>query len=511
MKTSEHVASSTVITLTQYGEHIKVCPAPVSLQQRLAEKQCLAGALLEGGQIIDHHCRPRHPQLVSPRGEDHALVYAAGLEAAIRRAAIDEGYRVHLADAPETFVEDTPETILEAPRQVYKGTKPRDDLLLDCARKQNRALIRYRRGDVDRAWLIAQLALAWPRLRLVCLVHNCEEGRSLRHHIQHYLPREQVRFFNSKNGPEVDCRVALSTPMYLRHWSVKITHRHIVVVSDALRGLGEKACEEMDGARDARFYGLISDQAKISGLEETQLRERFGFEEISIPLHGHSVRGVEVTWHRIEGGRRIEHDASMVTLKRLGLWQNATRNRRIARLARVLREGDHQTITKDYPTITSELPHSGKQRLLIVVENVEHALQLAKQLKGWPVFCGENVCRVGMSKADRMLLHTRTMSSKELRGKGIITSSNLEKCDLDRMDVLLRADCGTSLPPLGKKALICPQERTAHPLLLIDTNDRHHPMLRKWTAKRRSAYRQTGWYAQGANAVEERVGDFLAA
>lgn len=494
--------SSKTVTLERHRHSIEVRPALASLIQRLHAPAGYAFDRGQGLQTARVPIRLGHHHPVLGQGEPPCLVYGAGLAPVVRKIVEEEGYEVKytgLLTAP-----------LPAPVQSVAGPLPADDLLLRCVQQHERALVRYREGDVDLAWLIAQIALAWPELRLVCLVHSYEEGRSLRDRVQKYLPAEPVRFFNRTNAPEVDCRVVLATPLYLHHPSVRKSHRDIVIFPDALQGLGKKVQEELDEAWNARLYGLIGDKAKSAPLDEAQLRERFSFQEIFIPQHGHVERGVEVVWHLTASGKRIWDDAIIVTLKRQGLWQNAVRNRRIARLARAVSEGDVQTLTKDYPSIASELPDSERHQVLIVVENVEHALQLAKQLKGWPLFCDDNVCRMGLSRIERKLLHTCTQIGRQAQTKGIITTAGLEKHDLSEIDVLLRADGGRDIPVLGNDALICPQERPAKRLLLIDTNDRHHPKLRQWTTQRRRAYQKRGWYCPGKDHVEERITEFLA-
>jgi hypothetical protein len=52
------------------------------------------------------------------------------------------------------------------------------------------------------------------------------------------------------------------------------------------------------------------------------------------------------------------------------------------------------------------------------------------------------------------------------------------------------------------------QER---PLVLIDCDDRHHPLLRRRSRSRRAAYAERGWYLPGTDAAAARVEAFLAA
>jgi hypothetical protein len=46
--------------------------------------------------------------------------------------------------------------------------------------------------------------------------------------------------------------------------------------------------------------------------------------------------------------------------------------------------------------------------------------------------------------------------------------------------------------------------------LLVDFDDRHHPLLRRWARERREAYAERGWYDVGADPVQKRVEAFVA-
>jgi hypothetical protein len=47
-------------------------------------------------------------------------------------------------------------------------------------------------------------------------------------------------------------------------------------------------------------------------------------------------------------------------------------------------------------------------------------------------------------------------------------------------------------------------------LLLIDLDDRHHPVLRRWSRQRWIAYAQQGWYSPGVDPAQARIERFLA-
>jgi hypothetical protein len=46
-------------------------------------------------------------------------------------------------------------------------------------------------------------------------------------------------------------------------------------------------------------------------------------------------------------------------------------------------------------------------------------------------------------------------------------------------------------------------------LLLIDFDDKHHPIFRRWSRQRWAAYSEHGWYAPGVDPVLARIERFL--
>jgi hypothetical protein len=81
---------------------------------------------------------------------------------------------------------------------------------------------------------------------------------------------------------------------------------------------------------------------------------------------------------------------------------------------------------------------------------------------------------------------------------------------LPRPDVLVRADGGVGLPALGSMELTEPNSEPVRLLLVVDVDDRHHPVLRRRSRSRREAYDRRGWFAPGVEPVQARVNEFLA-
>jgi len=122
------------------------------------------------------------------------------------------------------------------------------------------------------------------------------------------------------------------------------------------------------------------------------------------------------------------------------------------------------------PELPSPSPVPADPRLLVLVENVEHALALARQLPGWTLLTGQDVCSSGLGKKDRQLLQAGKKTWPTLRAV-LVTATALQHADLGGFDVVLRADGGTRPAPLPACPSL-PSGRPVRPLLLVDLDDR---------------------------------------
>jgi hypothetical protein len=100
-------------------------------------------------------------------------------------------------------------------------------------------------------------------------------------------------------------------------------------------------------------------------------------------------------------------------------------------------------------------------------------------------------------------------SMSGVMGNGIYTVAAADQIDPREIDVLIRADSGSGLPPI-EEAKWLQDNRRNHRLLLLDFDDRRNNEVGRSFRKRRSAYRARGWYGPEADSIEERVRDFLA-
>jgi hypothetical protein len=91
----------------------------------------------------------------------------------------------------------------------------------------------------------------------------------------------------------------------------------------------------------------------------------------------------------------------------------------------------------------------------------------------------------------------------------IATTAALRSLDLATVDVLLWAGGGPTAPPLPANRMAVPECRDRR-LIIVDVDDKHHPLLAKWSRRRRRDYEANGWHAPGVNPIEAAVRRFYA-
>jgi hypothetical protein len=186
------------------------------------------------------------------------------------------------------------------------------------------------------------------------------------------------------------------------------------------------------------------------------------------------------------------------------------RNRKIARIARAFREGRREELAKALPGMELMLDDGPLRDIVVFVENLEHGLALARLLPNSSLWTGENVNEDGLSPDQGKLLHPPPHPFQVGPFTAIVTAGGVRNVIMSDVDVLIRADGGIGLPPFGLTSLIEPDQSSPRPLLLVDFNDCHSPVLRRRSNRRKHAYDGRGWQAPGKDPKLCRVELFLA-
>lgn len=371
-----------------------------------------------------------------------------------------------------------------------------DRAVLDLVRRHDRGLIRYDPTDVEVARLIAQIAQAWKKARIVVATTRVADARELRRRLLEYYPKASL-FTHRRNGYHAS-RITVATYGSLGAGPIAIERRTILIATDPADLFSSPGIAAVEGLRDAaraRVYGLLPEDVQLAPHLRSLVTALFGMAEAHVPKHGHSRRPVDVAFTRIVGGGRVPDQRDDLSLKRSALWKHPLRNRRVARLFADLVLGEIDRLVEQFPDLAELDRGRLRGRAVLLVENVEHGLELARLLPGVPLVAdADSAWQEDLSPERRTFLKAVRPKGRPTKDSIIVTGAALAKAG--RFDVLVRADGGTGLPPIPREHLVAPYGRDAR-LLLIDFDDRHHPAPRRWSRARREAYVGQGWAVAG--------------
>jgi hypothetical protein len=198
------------------------------------------------------------------------------------------------------------------------------------------------------------------------------------------------------------------------------------------------------------------------------------------------------------------------TLKKFEIWNNDSRNRLVARLARAFIADDQDVLTRSLMRWPARERTGSPANVFVIVENLEHALRLLPKLQSWSILASGLVDLDGLSHAQRDAIANPRSVIDPLVSFGIITHGGMRRHEMPwaRADVIIRADGGTDLPGLRVAALVTPTS-SVRPLVLVDFDDTHHPELARRAVKRRRAYDNIGWFHPAIEPAGFRIAEFL--
>jgi hypothetical protein len=324
------------IVLRRAGQYVDIFPAVAGLER------CFyyADHVPISDPRLGHRAVPAALPLIW-EGEDllgrlHAQCFA-GLEPLVQELLVRSGCEVRLkGKRPKP---------LPPPDLHEVDTIGRVDVgVLDFVRTHDRGLIRiHPQGRVRVARLIAQIARAWPKLRIIVVTTRIDDARRLRRHLARYLP--QVTLFSSRHHTARAGRIAVATYSMLADGTIAIERRHIYIAVNPTELINGKECSDwgIAGIRllhRARLYGVLGEDVRLAPRLRDLVTALFGVAEVKVPRHGYRPLPVDVVFSPIEGGNRppIHKDDALV--KRLGIHGHQVRNRRIVRLAQALANKD---------------------------------------------------------------------------------------------------------------------------------------------------------------------------
>lgn len=384
---------------------------------------------------------------------------------------------------------------------IYKIDTP----LLELVQKHERGLISYDPARVKPATLIAEVALAWPNSKVLVTATRVNHAQKLRRQLQRYFP--DVKLFTSQHCPAEASRVTVATFSRVAEAPVRGRCRDICFTVDpteiftAYQGTGLMGLQEIP---NARLYGLLSDQTRVAPSQRPLLAALFGLQQVRITRHGMKALHVDVLVRKITGGERLPKNLSDTELKVQGIWLHPVRNRRIARLFMAL-TGKPEVLGEFFPEVAAHLLSIRPIQVGILVEGVEHGLELKRLLPNVPLVGGKFIWKEGASGDDLDVLQEAD-GPLPRHAHAIVTAQAAEA--MGGFNVILRADGGRGMPALPNRLSVKADDDDSR-VLLVDFRDEHHPRLRKWSGSRRTAYVEAGWNVHGVE-VDGPMDKFVA-
>ena len=477
------------VTLDRYGQYFQVLPPVAGLEADFFTISHVPVADPELG----HRAVPvALPLLWRDRDAfgTERLQGFAGLEPLVQEHLERDGYKVRLSGK-------RPRPLPPPDEQSLENVDPLDAPMLEFVRRRERGLIRFTAGKVSPAHLVAQIAGAWPDLRVVVVATRIDDARGLRRQLVRWLGAATL--FTSRHGAACAGRVAVATYSMLAVATIRIRRRHVYIAvnpSELFHGQEDTAwgIQAIKRLYRARLYGLLADDVRLGPQLRDLVAALFGFDEVRVPRHGYSPLPVRVVFSPIYGGSRAPDHKDDYVVKRVGVYEHHVRNRRIVRLAQALAGSDRAVLKQKFPDVAAVLGRGQRMRVGVVVDGVGHGLALAAAL-GWPLVAADDVNEAGLSAAQRLTLKNGRSDRRRTREPVVATGAGLARAG--RFDVIVRADGGAGLPAVPATKLRVKGVAGERRLLLIDFIDRQHPLLRRWSRQRREAYTAAGWKVAG--------------
>jgi hypothetical protein len=478
---------SRTITLRVEGQALIVVPACPDVETKLITRSLdVAHDDQHGSRIVRRPSSLLNPALVGP---------TAGLASIAQYLAAQSDYKVTLQLPVRRL----------GPCVPLAAREPTDHHLLEFVGGNSHGVIRYAPGRVTVAWLVAQIALAYPEATVAVVTASEVQACRFLQRLWRWIPTATLA--TARTCPEFPGRVMVSTFYGLAHPTLELERRQIVIALDAEEAAGERGQLALYCAKNARLFGLLPIGYQPAPRNWDRVVAAFGLEQTEVPRHGDHVRQVRVAMVKIFGGIPLPMGNDALSLLKHGIWHHSVRNRQLAGVANALANGDQLKLLVTCPAANQA--NLEPRRTIVLTDTVEHALALAVQLPTWPLFSDdEEINQANLTPQKRELMAERLLLTRE-GIHAIATVGGLANLDLNQVDAVVWAGGRQHLPPLPADKLISGPGQE-QPLLVVDCADRHHPRLRQWSRRRQEAYIASGWFPVGANPSVGRIANFLA-
>jgi hypothetical protein len=476
---------STHVMVSRDGPLAVIRNMPIMLTEQLFVPLWQPAVRLGGVRAI----KGRRPLVrVKPLCGEHAHACAAGVAPVVVRYLERAGFEVNFGGR---WIAPLPPV-----RLPQMGDGPRDHGLLAAIAGHSHLQLRH--GPAVRPEdLAVMLGSAWRALRLVVAVARVDEARRMVYTLR--AAGLDAALATHRHYPREGGRVFVTTYGSLGWSAVGIHDLDFLLLPNAIEALGNRPRDFVipgywpGGQRVPRQIGMVPAGRRLAPADQIGLLETCGPWVYSMPA-------LELVGRRVKfcfvhaGGRRFAHGlgqtpAVVVDLLRVSVWHDPVRNRRLARLARLIAAGNDAALATDFPTVANRNDLALPAAVAVVVHGMEHANALSAHLPDWSII-------------NRSEEQTNGTNDTPMSPGQIITLDGLRDLPVLDAGIIIRADGGTGGLTLPALSMAGPSSAPPLPLLVVDCDDRHHPELRRRARARRAAYREAGWLRVGQDQVD---------
>lgn len=314
---------------------------------------------------------------------------------------------------------------------------------------------------------------------------------------------------------ETPPRVAVGTFRQIDRGDVGLHDYDLVLVPRATDVQGQYSQRALgDPALHCRLIGFMSENERMSPATRGRVVAAFGGRRCSVPQFGRVERDVNLALLNLPN-YEVETIEDEVRFLRQAVWRNDRFNDFVAGAATSIANGSaHEFWSRR--RLPSQLANIQQDTSIIVgCDNAEHALELARRLRGWQVNLGTDCCLDGLSPRGLAALRRQwagySWSPEGCRTR-IFTADAFRTYDVSGMGIIIWAGTGAGLPPIERQALLVDEHNpaTRRPLLVVDVVNRTHPKLAWKSRERRWHYADRGWHFEETDEATFRLMEFEA-
>ena len=342
---------------------------------------------------------------------------------------------------------------------------------------------------LGKTFLITQICKMYTTLNILILSPRVSVVNTIYDNLTRCISSEVI---TKVGGGGSNCkekrRITVSTTKSILKCNLK--ECDLLLFDEAHNVGSNQIAEHLAYIERGRKFGFTATPAGRSDGADLVIEAIFGPKIADIPYmeavkHG-LVTPIEVRTVKVTSSPYIPDSELMVTKKRWNYWRNTNRNKVIAQVARML---------------------PSDEQVLIMVETLEHALNLHKLLPEYTLVhygsvTEERAKRLGHSKEALTLSRDeldkyRTQFEDGTLKKVIATSVWAEGVNFPKLSCLIRADGapgeikGEQIP--GRLSRLAEGKNVG---ILIDFIDEFSPWAKRRSIARMSFYRRRGWKIQ---------------